>query len=67
MATGGTRVFQKSVTYRLLKNMEKFIKTLLFIIEAGKAVKVALTACMHKLIIILNAMAKSGTFWKPIS
>ena len=37
------------------------------LIEAGKAVKVALTACMHKLIIILNAMAKSGTSWKPIS
>jgi transposase len=37
------------------------------LIEAGKAVKVALTACMHKLIIILNAMAKSGTAWQPIS
>jgi transposase len=37
------------------------------LIEMGKAVKVALTACMHKLIVILNAMAKSGTFWQPVA
>jgi len=37
------------------------------LIEAGKAVKVALTACLHKLIIILNAMAKSGAVWQPVS
>ncbi len=37
------------------------------LIEAGKPVKVALTACMHKLIIILNAMAKSGILWQPVS
>ncbi len=37
------------------------------LIKAGKPVKVALTACMHKLIIILNAMAKSGIFWQPVS
>lgn len=35
------------------------------LIAAGKPVKVALTACMHKLLTILNAMAKSGTAWQP--
>lgn len=30
---------------------------------AGKAKKVALTACMHKLLLILNAMIKSGEIW----
>lgn len=32
---------------------------------AGKPAKVALTACMRKLLIILNAMARSGTPWQP--
>jgi transposase len=31
---------------------------------AGKPKKVALTACMRKLLIILNAMVKSGTPWR---
>jgi transposase len=31
----------------------------------GKLKKVALTACMHKLLIILNAMAKTGVPWRP--
>lgn len=30
----------------------------------GKPAKVALTACMHKLLIILNAMVKSRTYWQ---
>ncbi len=30
---------------------------------AGKPAKVALTACMRKLLVILNAMARSGTPW----
>ncbi|MBC7998072.1 MAG: IS110 family transposase [Leptolyngbya sp.] len=30
----------------------------------GKLKKVALTACMHKLLIILNAMVKTGTPWQ---
>ena len=33
--------------------------------EKGKQAKVALTACMHKLLIILNAMVKTGTVWQP--
>lgn len=32
---------------------------------AGKAAKVALTACMHKLLTILNAMVKHHTPWYP--
>jgi transposase len=32
--------------------------------QMGKAKKLALTACMRKLLIILNAMLKSGTPWR---
>lgn len=35
------------------------------LIEAGKPKKVALTACMRKLIVILNTMVKNGTLWDP--
>jgi len=35
------------------------------LLAAGKAKKVALTACMHKLLIILNAMIKYKTPWNP--
>jgi transposase len=31
----------------------------------GKAAKVALTACMRKLMTILNAMVKHHTSWRP--
>jgi transposase len=34
---------------------------------AGKAKKVALTACMHKLLTILNAMVKHDAAWCPTS
>jgi transposase len=33
------------------------------LIHAGKLPKVALTACMHKILIILNAMVRSNTPW----
>ncbi|MBW4475136.1 MAG: IS110 family transposase [Stenomitos rutilans HA7619-LM2] len=33
--------------------------------EKGKLKKVALTACMHKLLIILNAIVKTGVPWQP--
>ncbi len=36
------------------------------LLAAGKPKKVALTACMHKLLIILNAMLKHGTPWQPV-
>ena len=35
------------------------------LIKAGKPTKVAQTACMHKLLTILNSMAKNGTKWQP--
>lgn len=35
------------------------------LIGAGKKFKVAITACMRKLLTILNAMVKSGTVWQP--
>lgn len=36
------------------------------LIKAGKAYKVAITACMRKLITILNAMLRNRTCWNPI-
>ncbi|HWM79037.1 MAG TPA: IS110 family transposase, partial [Methylomirabilota bacterium] len=33
---------------------------------AGKAPKLALTACMRKLLTILNAMLKHHTRWAPV-
>jgi len=35
------------------------------LLAKGKATKVALVACMHKLLTILNAMLKQGTDWQP--
>jgi transposase len=32
---------------------------------AGKPAKVALTACLRKLLTILNAIARDGTRWQP--
>jgi transposase len=34
------------------------------LLKAGKPKKVALTACMRKLLTILNAMVKSGKPWQ---
>jgi len=34
------------------------------LIESGKPPKVALTACMRKLLIILNAVPRTGTPWE---
>jgi transposase len=34
------------------------------LLNKGKAKKVALSACMHKLVVILNAMVKTGTAWQ---
>jgi transposase len=35
--------------------------------NAGKAHKVALTACMRKLLTILNSMVRTNTRWSPVS
>jgi transposase len=37
------------------------------LINAGKAPKVAITACMRKLLTILNAMMKNKTPWQPLT
>jgi transposase len=34
------------------------------LVDAGKAKKLALTACMRKLLIILNAMLRDTTPWR---
>jgi transposase len=34
------------------------------LLAAGKAKKVALVACMHKLLLILNAMLKKDQMWQ---
>lgn len=36
------------------------------LVAAGKPKKVALTACMHKLLIILNAILRTGRRWEPV-
>src|SRR5919202_3199762 len=33
--------------------------------RAGKPAKLALTACVRKLVVVLNAMLRTGTAWKP--
>ena len=35
------------------------------LLSKGKLKKVALTACMHKLLILLNAMMKKNQSWQP--
>ena len=35
------------------------------LLKKGKCKMVALTACMHKLLLILNAMVRDGTLWQP--
>ena len=37
------------------------------LLAAGKSKKVALTACMRKLLVILNGMVRSGEYWNPNS
>jgi transposase len=41
------------------------VRTVLYMatLVAGKPKKLALTACMHKLLLILNAMVRHGTPW----
>jgi len=35
--------------------------------QSGKPTKVALTACMHKLVNVLNAMVRKGEMWRGVS
>lgn len=50
------------VATRHNRRLRRFYERLL---DRGKAKKVALVACMRKLLIWLNAMMKTGTAWKP--
>ena len=36
------------------------------LIAAGKAKKVAITACIRKLVVIINAMMREGEHWQPV-
>ena len=35
------------------------------LIARGKKKKVAITACMHKILTILNSMVRNASFWQP--
>ena len=37
------------------------------LLAAGKPNKLALTACMRKLLTMLNSMGKTGKHWDPIT
>ena len=50
------------VGVRYNPTLKEFYERLL---RAGKPKKVALTACMRKLLTILNAMLKHHTAWNP--
>ncbi len=47
---------------RFNPRLKRFYETLL---ATGKRPKVALVACMRKLLVILNAIARTGTRWDP--
>ena len=36
------------------------------LVRAGKPKKLALTAAMRKLVVILNAILRTGTTWQPM-
>ena len=37
------------------------------LLAAGKPKKMALVACMRKLLVILNAVLKDGTYWSDMN
>ena len=63
----GGRVTLRTALYMATLAVTRFnpvIRTFyLRLLAAGKAKKVALVACMRKLLTILNAIVKSGTPW----
>jgi transposase len=68
-STWGGRSVVRCALYMATLSAVRFnpaIKTFyLRLLAAGKPKKVALTACAHKLLRILNAMARTGQAWKP--
>jgi transposase len=68
-AIWGGRAFVRSALYMAALSARRFnpvIKSFYEkLVAAGKPFKVAMTACMRKLLTILNAMLHSGTRWLP--
>ena len=50
------------VASRWNRDIRAFYERLL---KVGKCKAVALTACMHKMLLILNAMVRDGAYWQP--
>jgi transposase len=68
MIFGGRRVVRQSLYMAAVvaRRFNPVIKAFADRLEkAGKPFKVLITACMRKLLIMLNAMVKSGQMWKP--
>ena len=67
--TQGGRAHVRSVLYRAALSATRFNPVIREfyqrLLHRGKERKVALTACMRKLLVILNAMLKSHTPWRP--
>ena len=65
----GGRAQVRSALYMATLSAVRFDKTLKAFYErlraAGKPAKVALVACMRKMLTIINAVIKSGTPWQP--
>lgn len=68
-AIWGGRASVRTVLYMAIHSARRFnpvIKEFYDrLIQAGKLPKVALTACMRKMLTILNAMVASGKSWQP--
>ena len=68
-STWGGRSIVRSALYMATLSAVRFNPVIqpfyLRLLAAGKPKKVALTACSHKLLRILNAMARTGQAWNP--
>ena len=68
-STWGGRSIVRSALYMATLSAVRFNPVIqpfyLRLLAAGKPKKVALTACSHKLVRILNAMARTGQAWNP--
>ncbi|MGO9572174.1 MAG: IS110 family transposase [Desulfomonilaceae bacterium] len=65
----GGRSVVRSVLYMAtlaaVRSNDLFRKFHQHLMDAGKPFKVAMTACMRKLLTILNSMVRDGTLWNP--
>ena len=63
----GGRAAVRSVLYMAAMSAKKWNPVIKVfydrLIGAGKKFKVAITACMHKMLIILNSMVRNGQKW----